>query len=53
MDNSKGSLDGLVGGGGGADGVSNIMAEYFVDLKTARLFNIYYEKGLIKFGLFL
>lgn len=37
VDGCRGSLGGLVGGGGGADGVSNIMAEYFVDLKRTRL----------------
>lgn len=37
VDDCRGLLGGLVGGGGGADGVSNIMAEYFVDLKKIRL----------------
>lgn len=37
VEDCRGSLGGLVGGGGGADGVSNIMAEYFVDLKRMRL----------------
>lgn len=33
VDGCWGPLGGLVGGGGGSDGASNIMAEYFVDLK--------------------
>ena len=37
VDGCWGSLGGFTGGGGGADGVSNIMAEYFVDLKRIRL----------------
>lgn len=36
VDGCRGSLGGLVGGGGGADGVSNITAEYFEDLKRVR-----------------
>lgn len=44
VDDCRGSLGGLVGGGGGTDVGSNIMAEYFVDLKTVRLFIVYYGK---------
>lgn len=38
-----GSTDGVTGGGGaaGAEGVSNIMAEYFVDLKNIINFYIH------------
>lgn len=38
LGNWRGSLGGLVGGGGGTDGFSNIMAEYFIDLKTVKVF---------------
>lgn len=39
VDECAGSVGGLLGGGGGADSVSSITDEYFVDLRRAvRLF---------------
>lgn len=42
-DGCRGSLGGLMGGGGGAEGVSNITAEYFVDLRRLSLIRLLWQ----------